>query len=333
MSYGHYDCINKAACLFSALWLEFGPSPERLREACRLARYITTDFGVETHSVEVPDIARALCERLRGQPLVECGASVDHGERVFPRALRVGRWSHCFGNLMKNVAKTHEVWPTILDALRDLAKFFQYATWRQHLQQVLHSTVGPLDVLGHFSVSFSKWWYETIAAVLEALLDVRLICEDGIRDVMFASFRDRAPLERVLRHCRDKPLWRFIAVAGREVFTPLEQDRRWGMVCNCPHHLLQRSEGAKHICCDRNGRRFKEALPHTRYKKTVFKHKADTLTIEACEGDPHLHDNIRTMLLQTSTLHQLRWKYLELVPWLFVQADEAPGASHPCTLR
>ena len=51
-----------------------------------------------------------------------------------------------------------------------------------------------------------------------------------------AGYKDRELLRRVLGHCRNGELQRFIAVAEEKVFTPLESVRRWGLTCDCPEH-------------------------------------------------------------------------------------------------
>jgi len=123
LSYGSYDAVNKTIALLHALWLTFGIDKATLRKALELVVSITTDFGVEMLTVEVPDCVDAFYSWMEGEPISTCGLYINWERRLFPRCFRVSGWSHACGNVMKSVAKAVPGWPEILHALRDLCNF------------------------------------------------------------------------------------------------------------------------------------------------------------------------------------------------------------------
>ena len=50
------------------------------------------------------------------------------------------------------------------------------------------------------------------------------------------------------------------------------------------------------------------------------------MTVDEMEGDATLFAEIKTALLSAAEILVLRFKYLNVVPWNFVRADEPEGA-------
>ena len=57
-----------------------------------------------------------------------------------------------------------------------------------------------------------------------------------------------------------------------------------------------------------------------------FRKAAEDLTLEDCEGDEQLFHTISTSLRQAAALLELRFKYLKVAPWCFVNAESQDGA-------
>ena len=129
LGYGKYDAANKSIALLHALWLSFGTDKATLRKFLDLVVSITTDFGVEMHTLEMPDILDAFYKWMSGTPLQEVRLLINYDRRLFPRCIRIVGWSHGLGNLMKEVAKSVHSWPVLLDCYRDLCRFFKITTW------------------------------------------------------------------------------------------------------------------------------------------------------------------------------------------------------------
>ena len=100
LGYGHTSTMDKAAALLWAMWLIAGPSLDDLDWFCDNVRSLTTDFGVEMHLLEVPDIKEAMIAWAGGLPLMNARLLVKADRRCFRRALRIAGWSHTMGNTM-----------------------------------------------------------------------------------------------------------------------------------------------------------------------------------------------------------------------------------------
>ena len=105
LAYGHSDTLSKGVALLWALFLVAGPTEADVRLACDHVRSLTTDFGVEMHILEVPDILPAFFKWIGGTPLDRCAQFVNNERRLWRRALRVAGWSHTLGGIMKSLAE------------------------------------------------------------------------------------------------------------------------------------------------------------------------------------------------------------------------------------
>ena len=255
LAYGHQDTMSKAVALVWACWLVAGPTHDDLSWFLSHIRSLTTDFGNEIHLLEAPDISQALVAWIGG---LECWhllrRQIKHDARAFPRALRVGGWSHMLGNLMKSTATRLNCWPRYLRHMRELCRFFKNDSYRQHIRRRLH----PLSALAKealgkaFTAGFAKWRYETVAEALRQIGDLREVCEK-LTILLFAHAQEQDHIARVMEACRDAKFLSWVVVAGREIFQVLEALRRWGMICDCPDHVADRARlgRGKHIDCNR----------------------------------------------------------------------------------
>ena len=152
LSYGQYNSIAKTIAFVWAVWLCFGPDWAAMSYFFSRVRSITTDNGVEMHTIEMPDILMAFMHWLAGVPLQDCAQYIDYSTRLFRNALRVTGWSHGLGNIMRDVAGKCSRWPKVLDDIRALCTFFRNESWRLHLQWALHGKPIDWSVLEFFGV-------------------------------------------------------------------------------------------------------------------------------------------------------------------------------------
>jgi hypothetical protein len=327
LGYGHTDSVNKTAVCLMSLWLLFGPDIAMMRRVTRTVRCVTTDFGVEVKTVDAPDILDAWFARQCGATPDTCRGLVDSTKRLFPLSLRIYGWSHCFGNLMKYIAKSHPKWPEILDSSRGLCSFFKVQQWRDHLVDMNFGKGIDLAPLQHWTASFAKWRYETISEVFRQINLYADICGRGVRPEMFNNFQDRALLASVLKTCKDDCLFLFYSCSYEYMFAPLERARRWGMVCQCPDHVrMRKEEGVKHISCPQNGRNLRWAYREATLISQDMYNLAMSWSATVIDESTRVHKEVRDMLLRGSQELQLRTAYLGLVPWAFCRADEKEGA-------
>ena len=263
LAYGHAGTISKGVALVWAIWLVAGPEVGSLRHFCDHVISFTTDFGVEMHLLEMPDIADAFVAWVTGAPIGhQLRSLVNQDRRMFRRALRMAGWSHTLGGIMKGVAQKMADWPLFLGFMRHLCKFFRNNTYRQHIARRLTDPPNLKTLLKGFTGSFAKWRYETVPDVQSQLLRLRVLCEGFLRPELFANAQDQEEIRSVMEASKNAPFWRWVAVTFTEVFQRLEHLRRWGMVCDCPEHREERkkSGGKKFIKCARTRQVFQSSF-------------------------------------------------------------------------
>ena len=259
LAYGFCGTLSKSVALLHALWLVGGPRADDIRWLCSKIRSLTTDFGVEMHLLEAPDVIDAFIHFMGGAPLEKVASLVKNGLRMWPRALRIAGWSHSIGGIMKTAAEAFTHWPSHLADERSLCKFYKNVTYRRHIVRVLagrHPEADLPKILKSFTAGFAKWRYETECEVLRQLLPLRDLCESKMDPALFPKVQDQEELDRVFKACRRKEFWRWAQVVFPEVFQRLEHLRKWGMVCDHAHceELRKASNYRKHIPCPRTAK-------------------------------------------------------------------------------
>ena len=215
---------------------------------------LTTDFGVEMHLPEAPDMIDAYLAHMSGTPFDRLRPLVKHDVRLFVRALRVAGWSHTLGNIMKTGSEAFPEWPSYLKHERYLCKFYKNVTYRQHITRKLGSRHPNVKKdLKSFTAGCAKWRYETEVEVLRQLLKLRDVSESQLDPAFFANAQDKEEIAGVFRACKDERFWKWASASHRDIFERLEKCRKWGMVCNHQEcdDLRKASNYRKHVPCDR----------------------------------------------------------------------------------
>ena len=135
-----------------------------------------------------------------------------------------------FFNYVKRACYAVTDWPSILEKLRALCRFFRNTSWRKALIAKLQDTFPEArSILKRFEGHFSSWRYQTIHTVLSALLKVRFLPETYLINVvdLLPSCQETALLTKVQSFCRDQSLWIFIDVFLEFLVSVLEHARRW----------------------------------------------------------------------------------------------------------
>ena len=329
LCYSHFDAVSKTIGLLWALWLVGGPDETTLRYLLTKIGSTCTDMGIEHMTLQCPDVLQAFLSWVGGAPLETCRTQVNHDKRLLENAIRLAGWSHGMGNVMSIVSKKVPGWPEKLEKLRCLTSFWRNMTYRNHAMHALRDRPDvDASVLKTFDGSFAKWRYETLAVNLKTLAKYRAICENHVTREWFQNVQDAHQLETVLLACADKEFWRWVVCSSREVFSPCEKNRHWGMICTCPDHVRQRTEDhKKHVpCFCFNSRRLRHAWTYIQDESAKYLARAAELGPDDCEGDALLVPIMKSMLVQLSGVLVTRHKYLKSAPWSFARADEVEGA-------
>ena len=164
---------------------------------------------------------------------------------------------------MKHAALCCSSWPKIIEAIRNLCKFFRNASWRKQLivalKAVLPADIDAKKLLKGFTATLANWRLETIYVCLFQLLRLEpLLPYLQELERIFAGFKDGALLTACQVALMWKGLWKFMKVFLHDVISPLEMLRRWGMVCRC-HEAERRANPSKRLMCPFNSRRLEQA--------------------------------------------------------------------------
>jgi hypothetical protein len=283
LAYGHTDAVAKTMALVWAIFLVAGPTLKVMRYFFDHITSLTTDFGVEMHLLELPDVLVAFLKWVGGAPLAGLGPDVVHSRRLMWRALRIAGWSHTLGGIMKASATECPNWPDILQQLRYLCQFFRNESYRAHLTKVLSRRIpGLTRLLANFTATFAKWRYETLANVCRQLNRLRVLCEEHFVEGIFENVQDKSLLDNVIVACRNKGLWKWISMGDKILFGPLENIRRWGMVCNCCVEKRRAARGF--VFCEWSSRRLRDAWGFIQEQISSMLTLADTLTMGMVDG-------------------------------------------------
>ena len=90
--YGNCSALAKGVTLLWASWLLAGPGFDDMMYFLSKVTSITTDFGAEIRTLELPMILQAFLAWNSGTDLLSTAPLVVHSQRLFYNALRIGGW-------------------------------------------------------------------------------------------------------------------------------------------------------------------------------------------------------------------------------------------------
>lgn len=287
LHYGGSRLVDKAVALLWALFLVLGLDLKIWDWFRNKVTAITTDMGTEFGIAVLPDFAAAFIHRVRGMFMSDAAKAIDFNSRLFPFTLRIAGWGHKFGDLMKEACKCISIWPSPLQGIRVMVRFFRDRGWRKQIVRVLHGVFPEAKaLLERFRATFIKWRYETIAVALSELSRLKYLCETYLKDVEYVfgdGFQDKQLLQDVKSTCKWKELWAFVSAFHKKVTWPLDRSRRWGLMCTCHAHEREVDQ-IKHFKCDRNSRRLPEARQFLQDAYDDLTDTAQRLTLDECES-------------------------------------------------
>ena len=288
---------------------------------------ITTDFGCEVKTLEMRDCAKAYCFWMAGASMEDLSTHVTD-ERWLPNAIRLAGWSHTLGNISKQTVESYAGWPRRLEQVRAVVSFLHNTSWRRHIKRALGLDPPEgldLNALDHFDCQIAKWRYETVAVVFAILTKLMPLLR-LVRQEWFVNAQDKESLKSALDALHDPELHIFLEVTSREVFTPVEEDRHWGMIYECPQHKEDRARGVKHIACWWNSRRLPHAWEHIQERMAAYRARATSIRAADCGGNNDVRTICATYLRKVAAFMKQRMTYLSLPPWSFATVGSVAGA-------
>ena len=176
--------------------------------------------------------------------------------------------------------------PSILTKLKTLCGFFRVKAWRKTcIHNGAASYEGLAKLLKSFTAKHIKWRYETMHDCLFQLDKLRVFCETVLAihvKTWFSGFKDGELLLSLHACFNDKELWVFIHVFSVKLFSPLEQTRRWGLMCACCEDIREATK-QKHHSCINNSRRLPQARKRIAALVDVLSTQGRQTHLEFCE--------------------------------------------------
>jgi len=147
-----------------------------------------------------------------------------------------------------------------------------------------------------------------------------------LRPEFYKNAKDQKFIASVFQAAKDDEFWAFTEASYTFLFMPSEACRRWGMTCNCAHHIEQRQAGKKHISCFYNGRKLATVWPHLEEEKKATVEIAGDVVTQEVEGYASIKDWILAMLAKKISGIDQFFGYLAVLPWCIVRARTVDGA-------
>jgi len=323
--YGNFSAMAKGVTLLWACWTIAGPLFEDMNYFMSRVTSLTTDHGVEIHTLELPNILKAFLAWCAGTALADTRGLVIHAERLLYAAIRISGWSHAWANLMKYIAEKSPRWPKVLEQIRSLCSFYRNKTWRQFIKKIMAPTGFDTTELDTFSATTAKWRYETIPNCQKELLRLEQPSR-SLNMALFSKAQDKAELRAACEAGTDNAFWNYTNCSYNLVFLSCEDMRHWGMICSCPEHVrMRREDRVKHINCMQNSRRLRDAWPELERELARITTQLNDLTPADTGGSEELYVMTQGMLQRKITGIRQRFGYLATLPLAFSQADTQEG--------
>ena len=230
-------------------------------------------------------------------------------------------WSHLLSNAMKHSLTFCAEWPRYLSMIRDLCSFFKNDTYRKFVGRKLKDQVaGSVKMCKSWTASFAKWRYETVDAVFAQLLQYKIILNQmHTLAADFARTYDPAATEAAFQAANDGMLMTFVTVWHTLIVRPLEQARRWGLMCVC--HADQYRHGKKTHCV-MSGRRLHGARQRIDELLDVLRQNRNDIDLMMCGGAQWLFLDVCAALDGLITWLSMKFKFLWEIPYRLVEADD-----------
>ena len=131
LRFGGLSCLGGVLAFLWSLCLLVGCGPGLVAWIISLVRSVAADLGTELGFIGRPDVLNAFLVQVAGGDLRTAIASIDPQSRLFRRALRIGGWSHMWGNLMKMACFQIPNWPKVVALIRSCCRFMFMYVYRQ----------------------------------------------------------------------------------------------------------------------------------------------------------------------------------------------------------
>lgn len=229
-------------------WLDYGHSPEALRNAFEDVRQCLSDMGTEWGIGGYADIVDVYLRR-RGFTVPAAGFAATAPSHLFPRALEVPGPQHIIDGIIKDSLAQIPWWPAWVKSSKVIAQFLHSCAHRDKLAEVLRMRCtleqeelsSAVNSLRTGIDKFAHWRWKTLDAVTRGLIDkevaVRLSC-GALAGPESLGLRDGAVASAVMQAATTDAMWEQTK-AIKHIIGPLMALAAWIRGCACHEHLCK----------------------------------------------------------------------------------------------
>jgi hypothetical protein len=166
---------------------------------------MTTDWGVESAMIDLPDILPAFAKSY-------LNVNIAAQEWLFPNAVWIPGFNHVWDGILRDVANALPFFPAFLSALKHVCSFMSNDTYRDCWQEFAVRVCGTVQasVLNRFKGKFAHWRWETLHTCCKALESVREVARDAWAVELFANVRNRVEISAVDVAFKSVHFWRHL---------------------------------------------------------------------------------------------------------------------------
>jgi len=309
---------DKAMAMLHSIWLISGPSLEGVAWFLASVRSLTTDMGVEKALCDLPNPLASFAAYMG----LRCPPHLEELTHLFPMAVFIPGWNHLINNLLRESFSSLRCWPAMLERLRAFCTFFKVSDYRGVWQRHLAGKGIDGAVLGNFSAGFAKWRWNTICDVLTQVNRLADLCTQHFDASLWRKLQDQRHLSTVEACCQDPYFWTWVSVF-QSIAKLVDEARVWGCLCSCHQEELL---NGKSIACNRKSRRLHEAGPYIKVWVRRLLDKANTLTLQDCNGMESVLADAEFALRRVAGLALQKFDFLNMLPWSLARADHPEHA-------
>jgi hypothetical protein len=202
--------------------------------------------------------------------------TIPRQQFLFPRAIWIPGWHHCWYNTLKDVMSSLEWFPAWLAGLKSICQFLKQEhyrkVWLRHAESAGHPDAKRLS---HWSEAFAEWRWDTLHSAVKEVSFLKSLSEATWSQNLFPATKPGTHLTDVDKTLRDPIWWRRLGVVY-DVSREVEGIRLWADGCPCHEEQLKAGE---QVNCSWQGRRLPEAAAIVAHICHLWDVMADDVTV------------------------------------------------------
>ena len=242
--------------------------------------------------------------------------------RLLPHAVNVSGWSHLWANVLQKGMHQCSRFPSVLEHIRALLRFFRNSTYKMFLKRHRDIPIDMKSLLNARCPTVAKWRFETLHDALTYLFHRRVLCQVYLSTDMFSSVQDVSLYKKCLDACRWDDFWSLISANLVYMCKPIEENRRWGLVCNCCANVRLLHKKA---LCQESSKRLKQASEFIRIKKAALYASLNVIDAVACEGVQWVYESLVLSVTASAFRVGLKFDFVHQLPYVLSHIDSQEG--------